>query len=283
LNLYHRRRTGNSWSAWAVADNRTVPLAAIAIRADLLQVLVVKSDCQLHVLEWDGARYLISSVRLGGYLPTAQWAISPDQSRFDLILSSADDAKNQARSLWHKWWESRRSVVMPNSLPDTGLQPPSFRVGGQGQPPALFGACNAGLIYNKDSKTCEVPPPPPPPPPPPKPSSGSGSGSSSGSSSGSLPTTEVCANQSIPDGYVKTDARVDSTRCGNPSPTSDIPNVNVLTRIVNAAQGSTLYICADSPIPAGWSQVADSYRHFDNRCGTSPYSSVYNMFAIRKN
>jgi hypothetical protein len=37
-------------------------------------------------------------------------------------------------------------MVMPDSLPDTGRQPPSFRVGGQGQPPALFGDCNAGLI-----------------------------------------------------------------------------------------------------------------------------------------
>jgi hypothetical protein len=102
LNLYHRRRTGNSWSAWAVADNRALPLVAIPIRARLLQVLVVKSDCQLHVLEWDGARYLIGSVRLGGYLPTAQGAIAPDQSRFDLILTSADGANHQARSLWHK-------------------------------------------------------------------------------------------------------------------------------------------------------------------------------------
>lgn len=158
-NLYHRRRTGTSWSGWVIADNRAYPLAAMSIRSGIVQLFVQKADFELYEIEWDGRKFLKS--KIGGYCAQVTGVRSLDKPRFDLFLDDGHGA------LWQKWWGPGATL-----LPETGLQPHSYPSGGQGQPANAFGECNAGLrgVYKGQGYVCEpIPPPPPPTTPPPPP------------------------------------------------------------------------------------------------------------------
>jgi hypothetical protein len=87
--------------------------------------------------------------------------------------------------------------------------------------------------------TCQLPPPQPPPPPPPSPSC--------------YPYTKtVCSGGgSVPANYAVTDEICDAT-CGS---CSTFANEWALVEYVNVAQNGTIQICADQPVPSGWTTI----------------------------
>lgn len=76
----------------------------------------------------------------------------------------------------------------------------------------------------------------------------------------SLPTQEICLNQSVPSGWVITRAKWDPGKCNTPyPPLFGQANVYTLTNVSNQPLDSTAYICATqtSPIiPAGWTHIS---------------------------
>lgn len=81
---------------------------------------------------------------------------------------------------------------------------------------------------------------------------------------------EVCAGESLPGGYLKTDSYFDSRRCDGDSIAEHYEkleaeppgNVWEFTRYVDLPRGSELEICAGASVPNGWHKI-DSY--FDSR------------------
>ncbi|MBI3651516.1 MAG: hypothetical protein HY231_10900 [Acidobacteria bacterium] len=151
LKLYHRRRSGSSWSNWVVADNRAYPLAAMSIRSGIVELFVRKADFELYEIEWDGKKFVAS--KIGGSCAYVAGVQALDKPRFDLFLTDMNNAPFQ------KWWGASATF-----LPETGVQPATFPTAGEGQRPNAFGECGAGLQITQG--LCQRIPPPPPPPPP---------------------------------------------------------------------------------------------------------------------
>jgi hypothetical protein len=83
------------------------------------------------------------------------------------------------------------------------------------------------------------------------------------------PDKEVCFNQSAPPGFIRIDSKsAGLAGCPNTDPT--VLNVFVYTDYVNRSSGAQLLVCADAPIPPGWTDASGAY-HDDKGCDAAKY------------
>lgn len=97
------------------------------------------------------------------------------------------------------------------------------------------------------------------------------------SNSSSPATISICADTSIPTGYIKVNDEWSSSRCGNP--TSVSYNVWTLVKYVDMSPGMTLEVCADALTPSGWAIVNSQWN--PTRCGY-PKTNTTNIKTIQR-
>ncbi len=91
----------------------------------------------------------------------------------------------------------------------------------------------------------------------------------------------ICRNAVIPAGWILVDDLRDRTMCGGESAeVVNSYNVWAIEKFDGAAPGATLTVCANTPIPAGWTLV-DVYRD-KAVCGHPDDLWATNVKVIRK-
>jgi hypothetical protein len=122
------------------------------------------------------------------------------------------------------------------------------------------GICTAAHPHTLVVRTCEAPDDGDPSSPPPAPD-----------------VTTICANETVPAGFVKFDDSHSGSRCGSP-PQLDNYNVWSVRRYTGVPSGGTLSVCSDATVPSGWSIVG--YEWSATRCGHYQ-SRTNNVMTIR--
>ena len=92
----------------------------------------------------------------------------------------------------------------------------------------------------------------------------------------------ICKGAQIPAGWILVDDLRETSMCGGSNPAVvNSYNVWAIEKFDGAPPGTTLFVCANAPIPVGWTMV-DVYRD-KSVCGHPEDLYAVNVKVIRRN